>query len=211
MSCPAANAAGHDIHAMTASEVFGVPMAEMTGEIRRRAKAINFGILYGISAFGLGNQIGVTQAEAADYIRKYFERFPGIRAYMEKTKAECRTPGYVETIFGRKCDSPGIRDQNPMRRAGAERQAINAPLQGSAADIIKRAMGRLPAALAKARLTAKPLLQVHDELLFECPPEEISKLAALVRDCMENAYPLSVHLKVDVRQGQNWSEMKSVE
>ncbi len=133
--------AGHDIHAAAASEVFGVPLETMDRETRRRAKGDRIsGILYGISAFGLGNQIGVTHAEARDYIAKYFERFPGIRAYMEKTKAECRTQGYVETIFGRKCYIPGIRDQNPMRRAGAERQAINAPLQGSAADIIKRAM-----------------------------------------------------------------------
>src|ERR1700704_5130334 len=139
---------GHDIHALTASEVFGVPLDRMDPQTRRRAKAINFGIIYGISAFGLGNQIGVPQSEAAEYIRAYFERFPAIRAYMEKIQAQARTAGYVETIFGRKCFIPGIRDANPARRAGAERQAINAPLQGSAADIIKRAIGRIPAALA---------------------------------------------------------------
>ncbi len=132
--------AGQDIHALTASEVFDVPLDKMDPQTRRRAKAINFGIIYGISAFGLGNQIGVPQSEAAEYIRAYFERFPGIRAYMERIKAEARRAGYVETIFGRKCFIPGIRDANPARRAGAERQAINAPLQGSAADIIKRAM-----------------------------------------------------------------------
>ncbi|HEY1797172.1 MAG TPA: DNA polymerase I [Stellaceae bacterium] len=200
--------AGHDIHAATASEVFGVPLETMDRETRRRAKAINFGILYGISAFGLGNQIGVTQAEAREYIAKYFERFPGIRAYMEKTKAECRTQGYVETIFGRKCYIPGIRDTNPMRRAGAERQAINAPLQGSAADIIKRAMGRLPAALAKAGLTARPLLQVHDELLFEVPEAEIDKTAALAKDVMEGACAphceISVPLVVETGSGRSW-------
>ena len=146
---------GVDIHALTASQVFGVPLAAMDPQTRRRAKAINFGIIYGISAFGLGQQIGVPQAEAAAYIRAYFERFPGIRAYMERVKTECRSAGYVETIFGRKCFIPGIRDANPARRAGAERQAINAPLQGSAADIIRRAMGRIPAALAGAGLAAQ--------------------------------------------------------
>ena len=138
---------GVDIHALTASQVFGVPLAMMDATTRRRAKAINFGIIYGISAFGLGAQIGVPQSEAGAYIRAYFDRFPAIRAYMERIKTDCRRAGYVETIFGRKCFSPGIRDANPARRAGAERQAINAPLQGSAADIIKRAMARIPAAL----------------------------------------------------------------
>ncbi|MGH7095242.1 MAG: DNA polymerase, partial [Stellaceae bacterium] len=201
--------AGLDIHAATASEVFNVPLDRMDPLTRRRAKAINFGILYGISAFGLGNQIGVTQAEAADYIKKYFERFPGIRAYMERTKAECRTAGYVETIFGRKCYITGIRDANPARRAGAERQAINAPLQGSAADIIKRAMGRLPEALAESGLKARPLLQVHDELLFEVPEAEIEATAALAKAVMEGACAprceLSVPLVVETGAAQSWA------
>ncbi|HWD56959.1 MAG TPA: DNA polymerase I [Stellaceae bacterium] len=200
--------AGHDIHAATASEVFNVPLDEMTPLIRRRAKAINFGILYGISAFGLGNQIGVPQAEAADYIRAYFERFPGIRTYMERIKAECRTAGYVETIFGRKCFIPGIRDANPARRMGAERQAINAPLQGSAADIIKRAMGRIPAALEAAGLKARMLLQVHDELLFETPEDEVQATASLVKDVMEGACAprceLSVPLVVETGWATSW-------
>jgi DNA polymerase I len=200
--------AGHDIHAATASEVFNVPMEEMTPLIRRRAKAINFGILYGISAFGLGNQIGVPQAEAKAYIDLYFERFPGIRTYMERVKAECRTAGYVETIFGRKCFIPGIRDPNPARRMGAERQAINAPLQGSAADIIKRAMGRIPAALQAAGLKARMLLQVHDELLFEVPEEEVQATASLVKEVMENACAprceLSVPLVVDTGCARTW-------
>jgi DNA polymerase-1 len=131
-----------------ASGMLGVSLATMDANIPRRTTAINFGIIYGISAFGLGQQIGVPQAEPEAYIRAYFERFPAILAYMERTKTDCRRTGYVETIFGRKCFIPGIRDANPMRRAGAERQAINAPLQGSAADIIKRAIGRIPAALA---------------------------------------------------------------
>jgi DNA polymerase-1 len=200
--------AGHDIHAATASEVFNVPLDEMTPLIRRRAKAINFGILYGISAFGLGNQIGVPQAEARAYIDLYFERFPGIRAYMERIKAECRAAGYVETIFGRKCFIPYIRDANPMKRMGAERQAINAPLQGSAADIIKRAMGRIPAALVTAGLKARMLLQVHDELLFETPEDEVQATASLVKDVMEGACAprceLSVPLVVDTGWAQTW-------
>ncbi|MFZ2007582.1 MAG: DNA polymerase I [Stellaceae bacterium] len=200
--------AGHDIHAATASEVFNVPLDEMTPLIRRRAKAINFGILYGISAFGLGNQIGVPQAEAKAYIDLYFERFPGIRAYMERIKAECRVAGYVETIFGRKCFIPGIRDANPARRMGAERQAINAPLQGSAADIIKRAMGRIPAALLAAGLKARMLLQVHDELLFETPEDEVQATASLVKEVMEGACAprceLSVPLIVDTGWARTW-------
>jgi DNA polymerase I len=200
--------AGHDIHAATASEVFNVPLDEMDPQTRRRAKAINFGILYGISAFGLGNQIGVPQSEAAEYIRAYFERFPGIRTYMERIKAECRMSGYVETIFGRKCFIPGIRDANPARRMGAERQAINAPLQGSAADIIKRAMGRIPAALQAAGLRARMLLQVHDELLFEVPESEVQATASLVKHVMEAACQphceLSVPLVVDTGWAASW-------
>jgi DNA polymerase I len=201
---------GKDIHALTASEVFGVPLDKMDPLTRRRAKAINFGIIYGISPFGLGNQIGVPQGEAAEYIRAYFERFPAIRAYMERIKADARRSGYVETIFGRKCYIPGIRDQNPARRAGAERQAINAPLQGSAADIIKRAMARLPAAIAKAGLNARMLLQVHDELLFETPKDEVEATAGLVKGVMEGACAprceLSVPLVVETGWARSWDE-----
>ncbi|MGC2412514.1 MAG: DNA polymerase I [Stellaceae bacterium] len=201
---------GHDIHALTASEVFGVPLDRMDAQTRRRAKAINFGIIYGISAFGLGNQIGVPQAEAAAYIRAYFERFPAIRAYMERIKVEARSAGYVETIFGRKCFIPGIRDANPARRAGAERQAINAPLQGSGADIIKRAMGRLPAALEKAGLTARMLLQVHDELLFEVAEDEVEATAGVVKEVMEGAcaprLELSVPLVVETGWAKSWDK-----
>jgi DNA polymerase I len=201
---------GVDIHALTASEVFGVPLATMDGNTRRRAKAINFGIIYGISAFGLGQQIGVPTAEAGAYIRAYFERFPAILAYMERIKTDCRRTGYVETIFGRKCFISGIRDANPMRRAGAERQAINAPLQGSAADIIKRAMSRIPAALAGAGLRARMLLQVHDELLFEVPEAEADTTAQVVKAVMEAACEphceLSVPLVVETGRGHNWDE-----
>jgi DNA polymerase I len=201
---------GLDIHALTASQVFGVPLAQMDPLTRRRAKAINFGIIYGISAFGLGQQIGVPQAEAAEYIRAYFARFPAIRVYMERVKAECRSAGYVETIFGRKCFIPGIRDANPARRAGAERQAINAPLQGSAADIIRRAMARIPPALRAAGLGGRMLLQVHDELLFEVPEAEAEATAALVKGVMERAcaprLELSVPLVVETGRGRSWDE-----
>ena len=201
---------GVDIHALTASQVFGVPLATMDAATRRRAKAINFGIIYGISAFGLGAQIGVPQAEAAAYIRAYFERFPAIRAYMERIKTDCRNTGYVETIFGRKCWIAGIRDANPARRAGAERQAINAPLQGSAADIIKRAMIRIPDALTGEGLRARMLLQVHDELLFEVPEAEIEATARVVGTVMEGACAphceLSVPLVVETGWAHSWDE-----
>ncbi|HXQ50743.1 MAG TPA: DNA polymerase I [Stellaceae bacterium] len=202
--------AGADIHALTASEVFGVPEAGIDPNLRRRAKAINFGIIYGISAFGLSQQLGVPQSEASDYIKAYFQRFPGIRAYMERTKLEARDKGYVETLFGRRCYIVGIKDPNPARRAGAERQAINAPLQGAAADIIKRAMRRVPGALAKAGLKARMLLQVHDELVFEAPEGEAEATAALVKDVMEGACApareLSVPLVVETGMARNWDE-----
>jgi len=202
--------AGADIHALTASEVFGVPVAGMDPSVRRRAKAINFGIIYGISAFGLAQQLSVPQGEAADYIRAYFQRFPGIRAYMEKVKAEAREKGFVETLFGRRCYIPGIKDGNPARRAGAERQAINAPLQGAAADIIKRAMHRVPGALEKAGLKARMLLQVHDELVFEAPEAEAEATAALVKTVMEGACApareLSVPLVVETGMARNWDD-----
>ncbi|MEA2754045.1 MAG: polymerase, partial [Aliidongia sp.] len=201
---------GKDIHAMTASEVFGVPVEGMDKEIRRRAKAINFGIIYGISAFGLAHQLSIPQGEAADYIKAYFARFPGIKDYMEQTKAFCREHGYVETIFGRKCHLPGIRDSNPARRAFSERAAINAPLQGAAADIIKRAMIRLPGRLAAEGFQARMLLQVHDELVFEVPEAEAPLVAPLIRAVMEGAAvpmaALSVPLVVETGWAGNWQE-----
>jgi DNA polymerase-1 len=202
--------AGADIHALTASEVFGIPVEGMDPMVRRRAKAINFGIIYGISAFGLAQQLGVPQGEAGDYIKAYFARFPGIRAYMERTKVQARDQGYVETLFGRRCYVPGIKDGNPARRSFAERQAINAPLQGAAADIIKRAMIRIPGALAGAGLKARMLLQVHDELVFEAPDDEVAATQALVKDVMENAcdpvVTLSVPLIVETGAAASWEE-----
>ncbi len=198
-------ATGQDIHARTASEVFGVPIDGMDPLTRRRAKAINFGIIYGISAFGLGRQLGIPPGEARAYIDAYFARYPGIRAYMDSTREEARTHGFVLTPFGRRCWVPGIADKNPGRRGYAERQASNAPLQGGAADIIKRAMVRMPAALREARLSARMLLQVHDELLFEAPDAEAEPLCALLRQVMEGAASLTVPLVVETGIGTNWA------
>jgi DNA polymerase I len=201
---------GVDIHAMTASEMFGVPVKDMPGEIRRRAKAINFGIIYGISAFGLANQLSIAREEAGAYIKKYFERFPGIRDYMDETREFCRAHGYVETLFGRKCHYPDIKNSNPSIRSFNERAAINARLQGSAADIIRRAMMRMEGELAKAKLKAQMLLQVHDELIFEVPDGEVAKTLPVVKRVMEDApHPalaLKVPLAVDARAAANWDE-----
>ncbi len=199
-------ATGQDIHARTASEVFGVPMAEMSGAVRRRAKAINFGIIYGISAFGLARQLGIEAGEAKQYIDAYFARYPGIRAFMERTREEARIAGYVLTPFGRRCWVPGIAEKNPARRAYADRQASNAPLQGGAADIIKRAMVKLPDALRAAGLSARMLLQVHDELLFEAREDEAERLAVVARTVMEGAATLSVPLVVETGVGRSWSD-----
>jgi DNA polymerase-1 len=201
---------GIDIHAMTASEMFGVPVEGMPSEVRRRAKAINFGIIYGISAFGLANQLSIGRGEAGDYIKKYFERFPGIRDYMEDTKATARDKGYVETIFGRRIHYPEIKSSNPSVRAFNERAAINAPIQGAAADVIRRAMVRIEPALADAGLSARMLLQVHDELIFEVEDGEIEKTLPIVVSVMENAtmpaVSMRVPLKVDARAASNWDE-----
>ncbi|MEO6338622.1 MAG: DNA polymerase I, partial [Caulobacteraceae bacterium] len=206
----AAFAAGHDIHAMTASEVFGVPVEGMSSDVRRRAKAINFGIVYGISAFGLANQLGIEQGEAAAYIKTYFERFPGIRDYMNSARALVREQGYVSTIFGRKVHIPAIRGKSAAERSFGERAAINAPIQGSAADIIRRAMIRMPAALKAEGLSARMLLQVHDELVFEAPEAEADAVCRVARAVMERAaepvLALSVPLVVEARAARNWDD-----
>jgi DNA polymerase I len=201
---------GLDIHAMTASEIFGVPVKDMPSEVRRRAKAINFGIIYGISGFGLAAQLGISRGEAEDYIKKYFQRFPGIRAYMEATKVFAREHGYVETLFGRRIHIREIASKIQGLRGGAERAAINAPIQGTAADVIRRAMIRLPAALAQAGLKARMLLQVHDELVFEATDAEVEKTRALAVKLMEQAplpaVTLSVKLTVEARAAGNWDD-----
>ncbi|MGB7101777.1 MAG: DNA polymerase I [Xanthobacteraceae bacterium] len=199
---------GLDIHAMTASEMFGVPIKGMPPEIRRRAKAINFGIVYGISAFGLANQLGIGREEAGAYIKKYFERFPGIRDYIEESKTYAKQNGYVLTLFGRKCHYPEIRASNASVRSFNERAAVNARLQGSAADIIRRAMIRMEDALAKHKLTAEMLLQVHDELVFEVPDAEVERTLPVVKNVMEDAplpaVSLSVPLQVEAHAADNW-------
>ena len=201
---------GLDIHAMTASEMFGVPIKNMPGEVRRRAKAINFGIIYGISAFGLANQLSIPREEAGAYIKKYFERFPGIRDYMEETKDFSRKHGYVTTLFGRKVHYPEIKSSNPSVRGFMERASINARLQGTAADIIRRAMIRMEEALAKAKLNARMLLQVHDELVFEVPEAEVADTLPLVTRVMTDAplpaVSLTVPLHVDAKAADNWEE-----
>jgi DNA polymerase-1 len=202
---------GIDIHALTASQIFGVPVEGMDPMVRRRAKAINFGIVYGISAFGLANQLGIPQDEAGRYIRAYFERFPGIRDYMDRTKAEARRTGYVTTIFGRRCHMAGINDKNPARRAFMERAAINAPIQGSAADLMRRAMIRVPPALAEAGLArADLILTVHDELVLEVPDDMVEPVRRLVAKVMEQAaFPalsLDVPLIVETGAGLSWAD-----
>jgi DNA polymerase-1 len=195
---------------MTASEMFGVPVKGMPADVRRRAKAINFGIVYGISAFGLANQLGIPREEAGAYIKSYFERFPGIRDYMEAMRAKVRKDGYVTTLFGRKIHFPQVNSKNPAERSFVDRASINAPIQGTAADIIRRAMMRMEPALAAARLSAKMLLQVHDELVFEVPDSEVEATKPIVTRVMEAAsepaVKLSVPLQVDARSAANWDE-----
>jgi len=201
---------GQDIHAATASEMFGVPIEGIASDIRRRAKAINFGIVYGISAFGLANQLAIAQGEAAQYIKTYFQRFPGIQTYMEEMRAQVRERAYVTTIFGRKINIPDIHAKSVHQKQFAERAAINAPIQGSAADIIRRAMARMPAALRAEGLASRMLLQVHDELVFEAREDEAQATMAVARRIMENAaepaVALTVPLVVDARAAPNWDE-----
>ena len=201
---------GLDIHAITASQMFGVPLEGMDPMVRRNAKAINFGIIYGISSYGLANNLGIANAEAKAFIDQYFERFPGIKTFMSEAKKFAVDHQYVETLFGRRIHVPGIKDTNFAKRGFAERQAINAPIQGTAADIIKRAMIRMPSALKSAGLTGKMLLQVHDELLFECPVAEVDTLTAVAKSVMEGAcepvVTLDVPLIADSGVGDNWME-----
>jgi DNA polymerase-1 len=201
---------GLDIHAMTASEMFGVPIEGMPSEVRRRAKAINFGIVYGISAFGLANQLSIPQGEAGDYIKTYFERFPGIRVYMDRMKQEVRATGFVTTIFGRRVNIPAATSKSAAERAFGDRAAINAPIQGAAADVIRRAMVRMPQALKAEGLTAKMLLQVHDELVFEAPEAEAEAVIRVAKRVMEHAaepaVALSVPLEVEARAASNWDD-----
>ena len=198
---------GIDIHAMTASQVFEIPLDQMDGETRRRAKAINFGIIYGISGFGLANQLGIPQSEASSFIKTYMKRFPELSDWMAAVKSQAKDDGFVSTLFGRKVPLPGIRDSNGARRSFAERQAINAPIQGTAADIIKKAMIQMPKALSAAGLTGtRMLLQVHDELIFETPEPEVDKALAVIKATMEGVATLPVPLVAEAGRGASWAE-----
>jgi DNA polymerase-1 len=207
---------GEDIHAATAAAVLGVPRAKVSKDQRRQAKTVNFGVLYGMGPFALSRQTGLTLAEAENFVKQYFERFPRVRDYVEATKRFAAENGYVETLLGRRRYFPGFGQAAGTReaaiaRARAEREAINAPIQGAAADIIKKAMLALPPALEAAGLSARLLLQVHDELVLECPHREVRATAEVVRGVMETAFQLSVPLGVEVRHGPNWEDLKPVE
>jgi DNA polymerase-1 len=200
--------AGQDIHAATAAAIFDIPIEKVTKEQRDRAKGVNFGLIYGMSAFGLSRYIDITLAEAEDFVQAYFEQFPGVKKYLEGVKAKAAEDGYVETLLGRRRYFPGLKNQtNRNIRNREEREAINAPIQGTAADIMKIAMLQVPEALKAARLSAKMLLQVHDELVLECPDSELEKTASLVKKIMEEAYKLKVPLLTEARYGPNWNEM----
>lgn len=196
-----------DIHTLTASDIFGVGENDVTSDMRRKAKAINFGIIYGISAFGLAQQINVSNGEAADIIKNYFARYPGIEDYMVRYKQFAKDHGYVETLWGRRCYTPGIHDRNAMMRQFAERQAINAPLQGTNADMMKKAMTAIHAMLATDEFQTKMLLQVHDELVFEAPENEIDAASQKIKTIMESIIHLDVPLVVDMAVGDNWGEL----
>jgi DNA polymerase-1 len=200
---------GDDIHRLTAAEVFGVPPLMITDEHRRRAKAVNFGIVYGLSAFGLAKQLGIPQGEAAQFIKRYFERYAGVQRFIQETLEQARREEQVRTLFGRLRPIPDINARNANLRGFAERTAINTPLQGTAADLMKLAMIRV-----QERLRDRParlILQVHDELVLEAPKEHAAEMAALLREEMANVHPLSVPLDVEVGIGPNWNEMETVE
>jgi DNA polymerase-1 len=200
---------GQDIHATTAAAIYNLPLEDVSKEQRRHAKAINFGLIYGMSAFGLTRTTELTLAESEQFVKSYFERFPGVKRYLDGIRSEAARTGYVETLLGRRRYFPALK--NPMNqniRNREEREAINAPIQGTAADIMKIAMLKIPSALVKAGLKGKMLLQVHDELVIECPQDELAETARIVRDEMEQAYPLSIPLTTDARWGWNWGELQ---
>ena len=203
-----------DIHATTAAAVFSVPIGDVSSEMRRRAKAVNFGLIYGMSAFGLSRSTDLTLAEAEDFVKAYFERFPGVKGYLERTRQQAVERGYVETLLGRRRYFPqlakGAKGVSEVARARAFREAVNAPIQGSAADIIKLAMMRLPESISEAGLGVRMLMQVHDELVFECPEVAIAPAAGLVGEIMQHAFKLKVPLKTDAKAGINWAKMKPI-
>ncbi|PWT85548.1 MAG: DNA polymerase I, partial [Proteobacteria bacterium] len=197
---------GEDIHTRTAAEVLGVPPLMVTPEARRNAKAVNFGIVYGISSFGLAAQLGISRAEADKYIKNYFARYTGVRRWLDATIAEVRQTGVTKTLFGRERPIPDMNSRNANARGFAERTAVNSPLQGTAADLIKLAMVRIDAALEAYQ--SAMLLQVHDELVFECPPEELEEVSRIIKREMEGVASLKVPLLVDIGVGDNWRDAK---
>jgi DNA polymerase-1 len=204
--------AGQDIHATTAAAIYGVPLDAVTKEMRRHSKAINFGLIYGMSAFGLTRSTELTLAESQDFVEAYFKQFPGVKKYLDGIRKEAARSGYVETMLGRRRYFPNLKSGlNHAMKNREEREAINAPIQGTAADIMKIAMIKIPPALAQAGLHGKMLLQVHDELVVECPRSELSSVVGVVREVMENAYPLGIPLTTEARWGMNWDELKPVE
>ena len=201
-------ATGEDIHTVTASQVFGVPVEFVTHEMRSHAKAVNFGIVYGISAFSLSEDIHISPKEAQGYIDSYLEKYAGVRRYMERVKEQAKADGYVTTLWGRRRYLPELKSKNFNMRSFGERVALNTPIQGTAADIIKAAMVHVEDRLQREGRKARLLLQVHDELIIECPPEEVEPVKALLVEEMENAFPLSVKLVADVSEGANWYDAK---
>ena len=200
-----------DIHARVASQVNGVPLESVTPEMRRAAKAVNFGVIYGQSPFGLSRALGIEQDAAAKFIDSYFEGYPGIEEFLGKVLAECREKGYVRTILGRRRAISGVREGAGRQRNLAERTAVNTVIQGSAADLIKLAMVAIHRRLRKERLPARMLLQIHDELIFEVPSDQLHQLAELVREEMVGVFTLNVPLKVDIKAGPNWAAAEEVE
>ena len=199
---------GDDIHTLTASQVFGVPPLMVTPDHRRQAKVVNFGIVYGLSPFGLSQNLGIETAEAKRFIDAYFEKYSGVRKFIDKTLDEARREQKVKTLFGRVRPIPDINSKNANLRGFAERTAVNTPLQGTAADLIKMAMIRIDAAIIEGGLKSRMTLQVHDELVFEVPEEESDVMRTLVREQMENVHPLTVPLLVEIGVGRNWRDQE---
>jgi DNA polymerase-1 len=201
-----------DIHAATAAAIYGVPLKEVTQKMRSRAKGVNFGLIYGMSAFGLTRYTDLTLAESEDFMKAYFRQFPGVKSYLDGIRKQAAEQGYVETLLGRRRYFPGLQNQRDRNiRNREEREAINAPIQGTAADIMKIAMLRVPQTLARAGLSARMLLQVHDEIVLECSPDECHATAKVVIEVMENAYDLAIPLKSEAKYGTNWGELERLE
>ena len=199
-------AAGEDIHRATAAEVFGVPLPRVDPDQRRVAKVINFGLIYGMSSFGVAQNLGIDRSTAQTYIDRYFARYPGAKRYMDETRARAREQGYVETVFGRRLWLPELRSGAPVRRQAAERAAINAPMQGTAADLIKLAMISVQKFLEAERLKAMLIMQVHDELVFEVPDAEVQAIKSKIPELMQSVATLDVPLVVEVGVGENWDK-----